>query len=120
MMTIKKWGAFLQPSLKWSLIAVEKCVETQRTEEMMVAVREKPQSSKTPGAESSSGRQRCGHRERVSDGLVQSRWAQGSRAHFHAPERSRRGFLLVNTLQGVFSPFLLSHLLFQATSPPIK
>lgn len=51
MMTIKKWGAFLQPSLKWSPIAVEKCVGMQRTEEMMVAVRGKPQSSKTPGAE---------------------------------------------------------------------
>lgn len=49
MMAVRKWGAFLQPSLKWSLIVVEKCVETQKKpEEMMVAVREKPQSSKTP------------------------------------------------------------------------
>jgi len=97
-----KWGVFLQPSLKWSLGAVEKCVETQRTEEMTVAVREKSQRSRTPGAESSSGRERCGHREQASDGLVGSRWAQGSRADLHAPEHSRRGFLVVNALQGGF------------------
>lgn len=104
MMAVGKWGAFPQPSLKWSLIAVEKCVETQRTKEMMVAVRGKPQSSKTPRAESSSGGERCGHRERACNGLVQSHWAQGSRADFHAPEYSRQG--LVNALQGIFFPFL--------------
>lgn len=85
MMAVGKWGAFLQPSPKWSLIAVEKCVEMQKPEEMMVAVREKPQSSKTPGAESSG--QRCGCRERTSDGVVRSHWE--SRADFHVPERSR-------------------------------
>lgn len=96
MMARGKWGGFLQPSLKWSLMAVEKCVETQRTEEMVVVVRKKPESSKTPGAKSRSGGQRCGHREKASDGLVQSHWAQGSRADFHAPEHSRRGFLFVS------------------------
>lgn len=63
MMAVGKWGAFLQPSPQWSLIAVEKCVEMQKPEEMMVAVREKPQSSKTPRAESSGQRCRWGEGE---------------------------------------------------------
>lgn len=59
MTAIGKWGAFLQPFLKWLLFAVGKCAETQRTEE--TGAGEKPVSSKMPGAESSSGRQRCEH-----------------------------------------------------------
>lgn len=102
MMAVGKRGAFPQPSLKWSLIAVEKRVETQRTKKMMVAVRGKPQSSKTPWAEISSGGERCGHRERARNGLVQSHWVQGSQADFHAPEHSRRGFLLVSAFAGHF------------------
>lgn len=39
-----------QPSLKLPLITAEKCVETQRTGNMMVAVREKLQSSQMPRA----------------------------------------------------------------------
>lgn len=54
-----------------SPVAAEKCCGTQRTEEMVV-VREEPQSSKMLGAESSSGRQGCGHRGRASGGPVQS------------------------------------------------
>lgn len=59
MTAIGKWHAFFQPFLKWSLIAVGKCAETQRREE--TGGGEKPVSRKMPGAESSSGEQRCEH-----------------------------------------------------------
>lgn len=59
MTAIGKWGAFSQPFLKWTLIAVGKCAETQRIQE--TGGGEKPVSSKMPGAESSSGGQRCEH-----------------------------------------------------------
>lgn len=77
MTAIGKWGAFLQPFLKWSLIAVGKCAETQRTEE--TGGGEKPVSNKVPGAESSSGGQRREHR---------NTGAEGSQNDFHAPEQA--------------------------------
>lgn len=47
---------------------------------------EKPQSSKTMGAKSSSEGQKCG--ERMGDGAGAERWAQGIWGDFQAPECS--------------------------------
>lgn len=103
-----------------SPMAAEKRCGTQRTEETMVVVREEPQSSKMLGAKNSSGGQRCGHRGRASDGLVQSGQAQGSQADFGAPQHRGRGFLFVNTLQGVFFSILPISLAVPDNQPQIK
>lgn len=49
MTALGKWGTFLQPSLKWSLLHLENCVGTQRTEEVMVVVRRNHRAAKQWG-----------------------------------------------------------------------
>lgn len=73
-----------------------------------------------PEAESSLDGERCGHKERASDGLVQSHQGQGNQADFHAPEHSRQSFLSVNTLQGAFFSFLPISLAVPGNQPPPK
>lgn len=96
--------------MKWSLIAVGKCAETQRTEE--TGGGEKPVSRKMPEAKSSSGGQRCEHEAAAAELLDTEQLGRFSCS------RASRGMLLVNTLQGFFSFLPIS--LAVLTNPSVK
>lgn len=87
MMAVGKWGAFLQPSLKWSLLNLEKCVQTLKNRrDDGGAEGETTQQQNTGGQEELRGAEMWGEDRRWAG-------AQGIWGDFHALEHCRRGFL---------------------------